>query len=344
MTHRSWLALALALVACGGSPPPSGGTFPGAQAISDRCAGQPPVQLRFAWPSPLVAAVEGIDQTESQNADGTDPRVAESFSQLRMVADRDAGGPTVRFEVAGETRLRSQGFAPDVGGLRPLIQLGLNGAVRGVEGTDAMRARLVALVRSQQISEESFDAIAANLTLQRQLASAQSHWDWVLGVWNGRELRCGEPQRGRARVPGMSFSTADVEVSYELAYRGTVPCHGPGERGVAGGCVELVATQDADAGQVTAALTRFPRDGLERLMRGGGVADDRDHRGADHPDSASGSVRGAAAASVAGPRLRLHAPGPRSSAVRLPLRRRRAPGLAASRVTPRPDARPPVEL
>lgn len=254
----TWLLL---LTACGGGPAPQTANPP-----APACSGPPAVALRFAWPPSLVAAVRGVDQTQSQNADGTDPRMAESYSQLRMIAGRDPGGPTVRFEVAGETRLRSQGFAPDVGGLRPMVHLGEDGVVRGVEGTAAMQERLLSLVRNQQISDESFLAIRANLTLQRQLASAQSHWDWVLGVWHGRQLSCGEVQRGRVRVPGMSFSTADVEVTYELAYRGAAPCPGPSVSG--GACVELVATQRADSGQVTAAINAMPRDGLDRLVRG----------------------------------------------------------------------------
>ncbi|HBQ17703.1 MAG TPA: hypothetical protein DEF51_43435, partial [Myxococcales bacterium] len=91
---------------------------PGAETVA---CDAPPVDLRFDWPERLSAVVVGSDVTESANADGSAPMRGESRSELRMRTERVEGGVAVRFDVRGETRTRSQGFGPDIAGVRPTV-------------------------------------------------------------------------------------------------------------------------------------------------------------------------------------------------------------------------------
>lgn len=257
---RLWIACLLA--ACGPAGPTEGTTL----AASSVCSA-PPVTLRFAWPERVSAQVSALDLTESSNADGSAPRRGESYQELRMEsAPDDEQGHAVRFVVVGRTRSRSQGFAPELGGVRPVVVLGADGAVRRVVGADLMRDRMLELVHAGEIDPETRMHVEPNLTNEAQLATAQSHWDWVTHVWNGRQMRCGEPVRERARIPAIGLSAGALDAEVTLVYEDQGEC--PGAAGHT--CVALRAVQEADPSQVAAAL-RARLAGSPGQLRSGAI-------------------------------------------------------------------------
>lgn len=241
---RWWIACLL--VACGPAAPTEGTTV---VAAAVPCSA-PPVTLRFAWPERVSAHVRGLDLTESSNADGSHPMRGESDQDLRMESVPDERGHAVRFVVVGRTRTRSQGFAPEIGGVRPVVVLGPDGSVQRVDGADLMRERMMELVRDGEFDAEARRHVEPNLTNDAQLATARSHWDWVTHVWNGREMRCGEPVRVRARIPAMGLGAGALEAEVTLVYERLGEC--PGARGRT--CAALRAIQKADPSQVADAL------------------------------------------------------------------------------------------
>ncbi len=246
-----WVARALAallLVGCGGSPAPDARTPASTEAASS-CG--PDVSLRFAWPDAVRGRVHALDLTESANADGSAPMRGESRSELALVGRRDGDRTEVRFEVVGDSRTRSQGFGPDIGGVRPTVVLDATGAPVAVQGVEAMRERLSELHRSQQIDDESAQLIAPNLTDEAQLETARSHWRWVTEVWNGRELRCGEAVTDRVRVPAMALGRAALDADLRLLYEGSAPCPSAPDRT----CVTLRAELTADPMQAAAEMS-----------------------------------------------------------------------------------------
>jgi hypothetical protein len=236
-----WIA-SLAVSACGGGS--TGARHAEVARPNDACASAP-ATLRFAWPADLRAHVVGRDLTESRNQDGSAPRRGESASDLRLRVDASGDERWVGFEIAREGRFRTTGFAPEVGGRRPRVLLGASGTVMGVDGVDGMRTVLEGAMARGEIDAEQGAAVAHNVTDAVQLGTARAHWDWVVGVWNGRTLRCGEPQRVHAEIPALSFGSAEaVRFDVELELLGDADCGGvpsqPGAR-----CVHLRASQHA---------------------------------------------------------------------------------------------------
>ncbi|MEQ9075636.1 MAG: hypothetical protein RLP09_17400 [Sandaracinaceae bacterium] len=257
---RAALLSATLAVGCGGSPGPVAAT-PGAETVA---CDAPPVELRFDWPERLSAVVVGTDVTESANADGSAPMRGESRSELRMRTERVEGGVAVRFDVRGETRTRSQGFGPDIAGVRPTVLLGPDGAVRGISGASLMRARVAELQAAGHLDASAAAGIAPNLTDAAQVDTARSHWRWVTGVWHGRALRCGEVVRGHAEVPAMGLGAAPLAAEMTLTYQGATPCPSVPDRA----CVILRADLSADARQAAAEIEARTQDSGVRLVGG----------------------------------------------------------------------------
>jgi hypothetical protein len=210
------------------------------------------VTLHFAWPETLRAGVVGHDLTDSENADGSSPMHGDSWADLRLVAVAEGPGRSVRFEPTGRTRLRSQGFAPDIGGARPTVHLDAAGAVRSVEGAAAMQRRIEDAVAAHEIEGPDASALLRNATDAVQQGTAAAHWDWLLHAWDGRTLACGAPVRMRAVVPSLSFGEATLETETELEYQGRVAC---GSDAVGdGGCVRLEIRQRDVGGSATRAI------------------------------------------------------------------------------------------
>jgi hypothetical protein len=265
--------VALAISACGGGG--TGGRRAEAARTGNACSSEP-ATLRFAWPADLRAHVVGRDLTESRNRDGSAPRRGESASDLRLRVEQTGADRWVGFEVAREGRFRTTGFAPEVGGRRPRVLLGASGVVMRVDGVEAMRTTLEAAITRGEIDAEQGAGIAHNVTDTVQLGTARAHWDWVVGVWNGRTLRCGEPQRVHAEIPALSFGSAvAVRFDVELELLGDAECGGvpsqPGAR-----CVHLRARQHAGSDAMLPSL-RF----LEQQMGGGRIVDAETERHVD---------------------------------------------------------------
>ncbi len=253
-------------VACGGGAARQGATAaqvaPAEQPESAACEA-PPVRLRFAWPERVTARVRGLYVTESLNQDGSDPRRFESPSELQMEITAEGPERHVRFVVAGATRTRSQGFAPDVEGVRPTWVLAADGAVKRVAGVDRMAARLGEGVAAGELEPAAADILGPNLTPEAQLETARAHWTWIVHAWNGRELRCGEPVRERMRVSALALNSATpLSAEVTLVYEDAVEC--PGGRG--GGCVLLRATMDVDSEELASSVYRsLGREGTRLL-------------------------------------------------------------------------------
>lgn len=242
----AWTVIAIA--GCGGTSRAE----PVARASSTAACSDPDVTLHFAWPATLAAGVVGHDLTDSQNADGSHPMHGDSWADLRLVTGPEGPGRIVRFEPAGRTRLRSQGFAPDIGGARPAVHLDATGAVSSVEGAAAMQARIQQAVAQGELDRESGSILLENATDAAQRGTAAAHWDWLLHAWDGRTLSCGVPVRERAVVPSLSFGNATLETETELAYVGRAPC---GSDAVGdGGCVGLEIHQRDVGGSATRAI------------------------------------------------------------------------------------------
>lgn len=263
MSRWEQMAFASVLLACGPAGPEQGTI---AASLSAPCEA-PPVTLRFAWPERVSAEVRGLDLTESANGDGSSPMRGESFQDLRMESAPDEGGFAVRFVVLGRNRTRSQGFAPDLDGVRPVVVLGTDGSVYRVWGVDRMRERMMQLVGEGRLDEEDRSHIEPNLTPEAQLATAQSHWNWVTHAWNGRTMRCGEPIRERARIPALGLSAGAIDADVTLIYEEQGECPGAPERT----CVALRAVQEADPSQVAAAL-RMRLGRSPGQIRGGAIS------------------------------------------------------------------------
>lgn len=259
---RWWItACSCALLACGPATN-EGATL----ATPGGVCAAPPVTLRFAWPEQVSAEVRALDLTESSNDDGSAPMRGESQQELRMESVPDETGHAVRFVVVGQNRSRSQGFAPDLGGVRPVVVLSADGSVQRVWGADRMLARMMELVRDGQLDEDSRVHIEPNLTAEAQLATAQSHWNWITHVWNGRQMRCGEPVRERARIPAIGLSAGALDADVTLLYEEQGECPDTPERT----CVTLRAVQEADPTQVAAAL-RLRLGNSPGQLRGGAI-------------------------------------------------------------------------
>ncbi len=225
-------------------------TAPGAQGA---CA----VTLHLAWPESLVAQVAGEDRTESSAADGSAPLRGVSPSDLSMHMRSDATGWQVGFEVAGRTRVRSQGFAPELGGVRPVVHVARDGQVDGATGAAGMEAGVRAWLASGQIDDATAQMVLTNATDAAQLENARAHWAWMTRVWNGRSMRCGEPVHETTRVPAMVFTPSELTADVTLTYVGPTACPG----GRSGTCAELTVTEVARPDAI--------RDALRAQMRPG---------------------------------------------------------------------------
>lgn len=263
---RRWeqMACASLLLACG---PAGAGDGTSIAASLDAPCDAPPVTLRFAWPDEVRADVRGLDLTESANSDGSGPMRGESHQDLRMESSPDEGGHAVRFVVVGQNRTRSQGFAPDLDGVRPVVVLARDGSVYRVWGVDQMRERMMELVGQGRLDEDDRSHIEPSLTPEAQLATARSHWNWVTHAWNGRTMRCGEPIRERARIPALGLSAGAIDADVTLVYEEQGECPGAPERT----CVALRAVQEADPSQVAAAL-RLRLGRSPGQLRGGAIS------------------------------------------------------------------------
>jgi hypothetical protein len=255
---RTPSVLLLLLVACGGPASGAPGVFD-----AERSCAAPPVDLAFAWPAEVRAQVMGLDVTESRNADGTAPLRGESPSRLVFEVEPLGDRRRVSFRADGPSRTRTRGFAPEIVGLRPRVILGPEGAVEGLEGLDAMRARFQAWVEAGRIPEAERRALAPALTDDAQLDSARSHWNWITAVWHGQHLECGRLRRGRASVPGLALGATTMEVDYTLAYLGPARC---GDR-EADDCISLRVTQEAGSEEVARGLALFG-DADHRVLGG----------------------------------------------------------------------------
>lgn len=248
-------ACAAASSGCGGAggSVAQGSTAATTTSAPSDCA----VTLHLAWPESLSAQVTGEDLTESSAADGSAPMRGLSPSDLKARVRGDATGWTIGFEVAGRTRVRSQGFAPELGGVRPVVHIARDGQVDRVTGADAMAAGVRAWLAAGQIDGDTAAMVSVNATDAAQLDNARAHWEWMTRVWNGRSMRCGEPVRETAPVPAMVFSPSRLTADLTLTYVGPSPC--PGGRG--GTCATLVLNEVARPDSI--------RDALRAQMRPG---------------------------------------------------------------------------
>lgn len=259
--------LAVLILGCGGAAPEET-TTPSASR-SSACT-DPDVDLRFAWPEGLSARVVGLDLTESANEDGSAPMRGESRSQLTLGARQTPQGLAVRFDVAGETRTRSQGFAPDIAGVRPTVVLGAEGDVVAVTGADLMRGRVQELQNAGQLSGEDAAMILPNLSDAAQLDTARSHWRWVTRIWHGRHMSCGQIIEGREMVPGMGLGAARLEARVRLIYERALPCPSVPDRQCVALRTELAADAVQDSGSVgdrTSGAARLVGGSVERKIR-----------------------------------------------------------------------------
>ena len=216
------------------------------------CTDGPAITLRYAWPDRAHADVVGsytIDEwSEPLRENGRGDRVRTEASQpLQMVIE--AQGPDHRLGFVGpgpaSGTFRLHGLAPHFDHARPQVVLGPDGRVTRVDGVAAMAAAQTAAHRSDRSHGSS-----RYTTQRRQRAFAAAHWDYLIGLWNGVSLSCGQSISHRRSVQVPSLAGREMWVQLRQMYLGDAPCGADDPRR----CVNLRVTMRARSSQVTSAF------------------------------------------------------------------------------------------
>lgn len=135
----------------------------------------------------------------------------------------------------------------------PILVVGADGELVGVEGTEPIRAELEKILTTSSLPSTAQETVRSIFTDKALASIAKQQWSVWVGIWKGQVLETGRPytQKRRGQFPGTAY---DVGLVVETRLAGYVPCHPPAKDRR---CVELHLESRADPEDVARTIERL---------------------------------------------------------------------------------------